>query len=101
MGERTLEDLFQAINRMDTSINDRMKAMEDGLSASVKTLAENLETKFQLWEDENTFMIGKQRELEQRIHDLERREEELCNNNRTGGDKRHCEGGRAQYSRKA
>lgn len=74
MGERTLEDLFQAINCLDTSINGRIKSLEDGLKASVKTLAENLETKFQVWEVEKTALIGKQRELEQRIHDLERRE---------------------------
>lgn len=74
MGEKTLDDLFQAINCLDTSINGRINSLEDGLRASVKTLAENLETKFQVWEVEKTALIGKQRELEQRIHDLERRE---------------------------
>lgn len=78
MGKRTIDDLFLAIQSLDTNMDDRIKSMEKGLKDSVKTLSDTLETKFQLWEEEKSALIGKQRELEQRIHDLERRERKNC-----------------------
>lgn len=78
MGEKSLDDLFLAIKDMDNRLNGRIESMEKDLRCSVKTLSDTLEIKFQKWEEEKAVLVCKQRDLEKRVDDLERRERKNC-----------------------
>ena len=72
--EKSNDELFKAIQDMNQGISSRMSSMESYLKDTVKTLTETMEAKFKQWEEEKSTMNNKQRELEERINELERRE---------------------------
>lgn len=74
MGGKSNDELFAAITDMSQGLSLRMGIMEKDLKDTVKTLTESLELKFQKWEEEKADLICKQRDLEKRLNELERRE---------------------------